>query len=329
MDAKKNFAKVRVIGTYSATATSITVDDASRLPAAPNDVTWWDEGNYPDPADDPLAEMDRYTAINGNVLTLASVASDRTAQQSTTASTKSTADTTYVMACGWTKKDTDDLNSSAIDVGDAYAWITEHGAVGDGTTDDKAAFDAAVAAGRTFIVVPSGTWKVSSTLTLGTGITLMCLPGCTLAPDTGITLTINGDILAGNYTIFGGTGTVTVGSRALLQYERWDGTATDEVVITDLEVTGTITGGQTVVESSALDVSTIGQKTCTIAHGLSGTPTAAQITLTVYRSSGSNDFEINGPYILSTDGTNINVYFEVTILALTTEAKVVARIFTD
>lgn len=322
MDTKKNNAKVQVVGTYNATATAITVDDASRLPTAPGNVMWWDEGNYPDPSDDPAREIDRYTAITGNVLTLASSGGNRVAQETASgglaASAKDTANTTYTMAAGWTAKDAEDLDASTIDVGDAYCWITEHGATGDGTTDDKAAFDAAVTASRTFIVVPSGTWRIASTLTLGNGITLMCLPGCTLAPDTGITLTINGDILAGNYQIFGGSGTVTVGSRNIRQYARWAGTAEDWA-----------TGGDTVVESSALDVSTTGIKTCTIAHGLGAAPAVTEVTLTCYRSSGSNEFEISGMWIESIDGTNIEVHFDVTTLAATTEAKVVARIHHD
>jgi hypothetical protein len=322
MDDKKNNAKVRVIGTYNATATSITVDDASRLPTAPFNTMWWDEGNYPDSSDDNQREIVRVAAITGNVLTLASSAGNRVAQETSSgglaSSTKDTANTTYIMASGWTAKDAEDLDASTIDVGDAYCWITEHGATGDGTTDDKAAFDAAVSASRTYIVCPSGTWRIASNLTLANTITLECLPGCSLAPDTGATLTINGDLVAGNYQIFGGSGTVTVGSRNVRQYARWAGTTEDWA-----------TGGDTVVESAALDVSTTGVKTCTIAHGLGSAPAATEITLTTYRSSGSNNFEINGPWIQSIDGTNINVYFEVTTLATGTNAKVVARIHHD
>ena len=53
-----------------------------------------------------------------------------------------------------------------------YVNVKDHGAVGNGTTDDTAAIQAAIdAGGRTFF--PAGTYKITAPLTLGTGASLV------------------------------------------------------------------------------------------------------------------------------------------------------------
>ncbi len=64
--------------------------------------------------------------------------------------------------------------------------------------------------------------------------------------------------------------------------------------------TTTIPTVDVVVESAAVIMDgTLSANPTTIAHGLSYTPVATQITLTCYRSSGSNDFGIRGLWIMS------------------------------
>ena len=91
--------------------------------------------------------------------------------------------------------------------------------------------------------------------------------------------------------------------------------------------TTTIPTVDVVAESAAVIMDgTLSANPTNIAHGLSYTPVASQITLTCYRSSGSNDFGIRGLWIMSIDATNIQVMLYVTATAATTYAKIVARI---
>ena len=80
-----------------------------------------------------------------------------------------------------------------------------YGARGDGTTDDRAALAAADAAGAT--VIPPGTYRIASSVTLGNDVTFM--PGAVLLPDAGVTVTLAGQIdAARKQYIFKGAGTV-------------------------------------------------------------------------------------------------------------------------
>lgn len=74
----------------------------------------------------------------------------------------------------------------------------DFGATGDGTTNDRDYINAADTAGD--FIVPSGTYLIGSNLTISNNI--IFLPGAVLKPDTGVTLTINGTISAGDYQIF-------------------------------------------------------------------------------------------------------------------------------
>jgi hypothetical protein len=330
LDPAANFGKVTVNQGYDSAATSIALvptdpnlgqlDDPSS--AGAYNVVWWNATTYADPADDPNREIVRVTAKNAAQLTITR------AQESTTATNKNTTGATYKIQVCPTQKFRDDIVDAAIDVGSDWGLVTEYGAVGDGSADDKAAFSAAAAV-LTHIVIPNGTYKISSNITFGSGITLEFWESANLSIDTGVTVTISGNVLAENWQIFSGSGTYSLSARCPIRYTRWDGTATDQVEFgTDAAFDSgkLLYGGDTVVESGSLDVSSTGIKTCTIAHGLGSTPDEKQITLTAYRSSGSNVFEINGMYILSVDATNINVQFNVTTAAATTNAVVAARV---
>lgn len=106
LDNAKNFAKVTVSIGYSATAFSVTLNsgDGAKLPTAPFNVTWWNSTDYADPSDDPNVEIDRVTAVNGDVLTLANDGTTRIAQEATATSTKNTAGKVYKMIAGLTAK---------------------------------------------------------------------------------------------------------------------------------------------------------------------------------------------------------------------------------
>jgi len=329
LDPAANFAKVTVSQGYDSAATSIVLESTdpnlAQLPdpatAGQYNVIWWNSSSYADPSDDPYREIVRVTAKNVATLTISR------AQEGTTATNKNTAGATYRIMLAPTKKLRDDLENAAVDIGSAYGWVTEYGAVGNGTTDDRGAF-ANAAAALTHIVIPSGTYRIASDITFGNTITLEFWQGANLSIDSGKTVTISGNIIAGDNTIFTGSGTATLSTRCPLRYDRWDGTSSDKVqVYADLEMTGTtkILGGCTIVESSAIDVSTTGAKNTSIAHGLGTTPDIKNVSLTVYRSSGSNDASVSH-WVKATDGTNVDCCLYVDTAAATTEMKIVARI---
>jgi hypothetical protein len=73
--------------------------------------------------------------------------------------------------------------------------VKDHGAVGDGSTNDRAALaaadTAAVAAGLP-LLLPKGTYKVSSNLTIASPV--KCLPGAVIKPDSAVTVTLAGGV---------------------------------------------------------------------------------------------------------------------------------------
>jgi hypothetical protein len=100
MDAAKNFSKVSVSTGYGASDTSIVLisGGGANLPSAPFNATWWNASDYPDPSDDPNVEIVRVTAISTDTLTITR------AQEGTAASTKNTANKTYLLIAGLTAK---------------------------------------------------------------------------------------------------------------------------------------------------------------------------------------------------------------------------------
>jgi hypothetical protein len=77
--------------------------------------------------------------------------------------------------------------------------VIDFGAVGDGTTNDRAAFLAAEGAGSA-IYVPAGTYRITASMTL-TKVVIFS-PGAVLYPSAGVTITLSGEISAGFWQIF-------------------------------------------------------------------------------------------------------------------------------
>lgn len=107
IDARNNFAKGTVSLGYNAAALSIvlTTGHGARFPAVPFNATWWNATDYPNPADDPNVEIVRVTALAADTATITR------AQEGTSASTKNTADKTYLLLAGPTKKIIDDIEA--------------------------------------------------------------------------------------------------------------------------------------------------------------------------------------------------------------------------
>lgn len=128
MDAVKNFAIVTVSQGYDAAATSIALStgDGAKLPAPATDgkfnLIWYNATDYSNPADDPNVEIVRCTARSADTLTITR------AQESTSATVKNTADKTYKMVLGMTKKKVNDMEDDGgwkkpiKDDGDLETW---------------------------------------------------------------------------------------------------------------------------------------------------------------------------------------------------------------
>jgi hypothetical protein len=79
------------------------------------------------------------------------------------------------------------------------------------------------------IVLCPGTWSITGNLTIPSTMTLHCPRGVTISVSAGVTLTINGDINAGPYQIFSGSGTVTYGAGVVAYWQQWNGAGTEYV----------------------------------------------------------------------------------------------------
>jgi hypothetical protein len=111
LDLAHNLVKLTVSGTYGASDTSIDVASLpSGLSAGGWNATWYDATDYPDPSDDPNAEIVRVTAVSGTTLTI-----ERGAESSTgggSASTKNVSGKTYKLVLGITAKMITDIGSN-------------------------------------------------------------------------------------------------------------------------------------------------------------------------------------------------------------------------
>jgi len=111
LDAVYNLVKLTVSGTYGASDTSIIANSVpSALSGGGWNATWWNSTDYPDPSNDPNAEIVRVTAVSGSTLTIMRGAESATGGGA--ASTKNTANKTYTLMLGITAKMITDIGSN-------------------------------------------------------------------------------------------------------------------------------------------------------------------------------------------------------------------------
>lgn len=112
-----------------------------------------------------------------------------------------------------------------------HVRVKDYGATGDGVADDAAAFASSAAdmtEGGDLYVSP-GVYRIGSNVTIPANITLVIENGAKLAPDSGVTVTLNGGIRAALSAIFAGAGTVQGFRRAEAAYPQWWGAAGDGI----------------------------------------------------------------------------------------------------
>lgn len=118
---------------------------------------------------------------------------------------------------------------AALPVWAARVDVREHGAAGDGATDDTPAFLAALAAigdAPGSLLVAGGTFSVAN-LELPQGVSLEFAAGGRLAPQAGSEISIHGAIVAGIEQIFTGEGRVSGRVANLHVYPQWFGSRGD------------------------------------------------------------------------------------------------------
>jgi hypothetical protein len=112
--------------------------------------------------------------------------------------------------------------------------VKDYGAAGDGTRDDRdeIAHAASTAGADRSIYFPPGAYRVSSNLTIACATVFA--PGARLAVDRGITVTLNGAMIAGLTRIFSGAGRIRFGEGRVLEvYPQWWGAVDDQRNTTD------------------------------------------------------------------------------------------------
>jgi hypothetical protein len=147
---------------------------------------------------------------------------------------------------GWSITNAADAAAVRTAAGFGLVPVSEYGAVGNSTTNDRAAFasanTAAVSAGQP-ILVTKGTYKISTDLTLTAPVKL--LPGAILRPDAGVTVSLTGGVTTdGLYRIFdqsAGSGAKCVPLRVEYYHPAWwgpTGTADDSQTWKDMLAAG-------------------------------------------------------------------------------------------
>ncbi len=143
LDPVANFKKVEVSTGYDASATSIVLatGQGAKLPDPASvgayNVVWYDATLYPDPADDPNAEIVRVTAKSSDTLTVTRN------QEGSGASTKNSGGSTYKMVLGPTAKTITDIETGLVKF---LVNQSSHGfAVGDWLYNNAGTYTAAQA----------------------------------------------------------------------------------------------------------------------------------------------------------------------------------------
>ncbi len=127
--------------------------------------------------------------------------------------------------------DKPDMYDGFHGAGDGEVNVKNHGAVGDGKTDDAAALVAAVAAagqGNRMIYFPKGTYLLQTAVSLSAEGGVDCIAfeeGAVLINEGGITL--NAYVMAGNGCVFSGSGAYTGSIRNAHTNPMWFGACGD------------------------------------------------------------------------------------------------------
>lgn len=108
--------------------------------------------------------------------------------------------------------------------------VRDFGAVGNGIADDTDAFataDGAARADGTSLLLPTGTYRIASHLSLGA--VFVAAPGAVLKPDPGVTIIISGPVVAGLHQIADIRAGMVIVAGAPVVYPEWYGAKPDNI----------------------------------------------------------------------------------------------------
>jgi hypothetical protein len=139
--------------------------------------------------------------------------------------------------------------------------LRRYGGVGDGTTISttaltQAALQAAQSGGAS-IKIAGGTYRIDQNTTIPAGVTLDMSEGGLLTIDNGVTLTINGPLIAPRKRVFSGTGVVRLGfggGAAVVAYPEWWGAVPDGTTDCSAAINAAIAAAGQVILSFAAGV---------------------------------------------------------------------------
>ena len=109
------------------------------------------------------------------------------------------------------KENSDKIVDLSTSINDIAINTKGRGAKGDGTADETSIFSSLVTSlgvSESTILIPPGTFRFKQNFTFPENIKLQFSKGAKLSVDSGFTVTIKGEIIAGNHVIFTGSGDI-------------------------------------------------------------------------------------------------------------------------
>ncbi|ANY67314.1 hypothetical protein BBD42_13140 [Paenibacillus sp. BIHB 4019] len=163
--------------------------------------------------------------VNMDYLTIAEVTTDVSGLVSTIIDTRTAVG-------GFRLKDEYGLDQY-MEKGSIVYNVKDYNAVGSGLADDTTAIttaiQAAVSAGGGIVYSPTGSYRLTSNITVPSNVTVWFSDGAVWTADTGVTITINGTIDASMSRIFAGAGTINGSIKNDVVYPQWWGAVADGV----------------------------------------------------------------------------------------------------
>ena len=89
--------------------------------------------------------------------------------------------------------------------------VKDHGLLGNGSSNDYTALSALITSfgsNKKDLFFPTGTYIIGTSITIPKNVRIILANGAVLSPNTGVTITINGDFVASSNTCFSGAGSV-------------------------------------------------------------------------------------------------------------------------
>lgn len=196
-------------------------------------------------------------------------------------------------------------------------------ATGNGSTDDYVfLFNTSAAADDNggIIFFPVGTYKIGTDITFPANVTLWFADGAKLSPDSGKTVTINGNVIAGLHQIFTGAGSIAGSLKVNEVYPEWwgavgDGTTDDTTPLAAAIATGKKVYISQSYQSGAQTITTQRQKIygpgTIIAKSASShlfTVQATYVTFSDLRLNGIATSNATGGFAIFTAAANVAQY---------------------